>query len=95
MSNDNIILIERYARGIKIWVSVENLCDLAERHPDNPVKIVDKDKFIEEYIHQLQEYQQSNDVENGCSHLEWFIEECIQQVYENGSETVQAINDEE
>lgn len=93
--NEQIMQIQRHVDGVQIWISVEDLIDLAERHPDNPLTITDTDKFVEEYIDQLQNYAQSNDVENGCSHLEWLMDECIQQVYESGSEAVKAMNEED
>lgn len=93
--SEHIVRVSRQNGGVQIWISVENLCDLAQRHPENPLRIVDTDKFVEEYIHELQEYAQSNDVETGCSHLEWLIEECIQNIYEGGSDNVVALNDEE
>ncbi len=89
--SEQIVQVQRHAGGVQIWISTENLYDLAERHPDNPLSITDADKFIDGYIQQLQNYAESNDVENGCSHLEWLIDECIQQVYESGSESVREL----
>lgn len=86
--SESIVKVSVHAGGIQIWIAIESLYDLAERNPDNPLRIIDSDKFIKEYIHQLENYAQSNDTEVGCSHIEYLIDECIQQVYENGSESV-------
>jgi len=91
----SIVHVQRHAGGVQIWISIEDIIELAEVHPDNPLKITDTDKFVEAYIEQLENYAQSNDVEVGCSHLEYLLEECIQQVYEEGHECIEPINDEE
>lgn len=94
MKADNrIVNIDRRNKGINIWISLEDISDLAERHPNNPLKILDMDKFVEEYLNEIKGYELG--YERNGNAIEEILEECIQKVYEAGSDTVKAMTDPE
>lgn len=93
--NQSIVKIWADIDHINIRISIDDLLTLAERHPEYPLKVVKISQFVKEYKAELENYAESNDVESGCSHLEWLIDQCIQNIYESGSDSVISLNEEE
>lgn len=86
--NDRIVEIWSDQDHINIRISHADLLTLAEKHNENPLKVVKISQFLKEYIRELTSYVVNTDVdyENEIEHI---IDECIQRVYESGSDSVE------
>jgi len=86
---ENIVKIWSDADYINIRISHNDLIELAEKHPTDPVKVVNVSAFLKEFLHELQEYQLGYERDGNA--IEEVIEECIQKVAEGGSDSVELI----
>lgn len=90
MSNysDQIPSIEIIGNEIVIKINKDDLAFVAEHKPDSNYKIIDKDKFLEEFKFQLEEYSRSNATELGISELQYLFDQIIDEIYVNAGDSI-------
>lgn len=83
------VLIEKDELVIRIKES--DLVWAAERMPDLPNKIVNREEWLKEVSHRLQEQDlgNSNAVETGLTALEYLLDQCFTDIIESASDNVE------
>lgn len=89
MVHDKIVKIWSDDEYINIRISHNDLFELAEKHPTTPYKVVKLSQFIKEYVHELE--NGLGGYEADSNRIEKVIEDVIQSLGDNGSETIKEI----
>jgi hypothetical protein len=85
---ENRLKIEIVGDEIIIKLHKDDLAALAEYKPDSSYKILDRDKYLQDFKFQVENYSHSNAVELGMSELQYLFDQMIDATYEDGSEAI-------
>lgn len=80
-----MITIAKSAEAITITIPIDTLVNAAENHPDTPVEVIDRDKFVDAIIEKFD----NDDVESGLKPMEHILDLFIEGITEDGDESVE------
>ena len=86
-----MIKFKQTKSGITINIPFTILKKVTEEHPYAPAKVIDKALFLKEVMFQLE--NQLGDYEEGLTGFQKLIDEAIEEVVNNASDSVESAGD--
>lgn len=86
-----MIKFKQTKSGIIINIPFSILEKVTELHPNAPAKVIDKELFLKEVMFQLE--NQLGDYEEGLTGFQKLLDEAIEEVVNNASDSVESDGD--